>query len=114
MWHYYYLTPENSAGLSMRSLLHSCIASMIIIGLPDFLHPEEFRTQEILYHFTSLCIFVTLFRPRMSKLFFVPTISFEYRNSNDQESKEFLNREARYNFRMILITIIGSMLYRVN
>lgn len=103
----------------MRSILHSVLASMSIIGLPAFLRPEEMKTQEIIYHFTAFITFVMLFRPRMeyknnygvtTKF---PTVSFFYRKQPDQPIPEFDHREVKYNINLALFTLVGSFIFKV-
>lgn len=100
-------------------MLHSFIASMSIIGLPNFLRSEENKTQEIIYHFTALASFLILFKPVFDyksgygvKMSF-PTVSFVYRKPPVPLDEEFDRREAKYNINLALFTIIGSFVYKV-
>lgn len=88
---------------------------MTIIGLPNFLRSEEIKTQEIIYHFTALISFLILFKPHLDlkSALFIPTVSFVYRKKATPVDEDFERLEARYNIRFVLLTMVGSFLYKV-
>lgn len=98
----------------MRTLLHTFIASMCIMGLPSSFGSEMVKTQEISYHFTALCSFLILFKTKFSRKGIFPCISFEFRKKNPNPDKTFDYLEARYNINLIIFTFVGSFCYRVN
>ena len=89
---------------------------MTIIGLPNFLRSEESKTQEIIYHFTAFFSFIILFKPHLELKsgYGIPIISFVYRKSPVPFDEEFDKREARYNIRFVLATMVGSFFYKVS
>ena len=115
MLHYFCMTSESSKGVAMRSLLHSFIASMTIIGLPGFLRCEENKTQEIIYHFTAFFSFIIMFKPQfdLKSKYLIPTISFSYRKSPKTIDEDFNTRESRYNMRLVMLTLVGAFMYKV-